>query len=46
VENKFLCMHGGLSPQINNIEDILKINRFEEIPLEGAMCDLMWSDPS
>ncbi len=46
VENKFLCMHGGLSPDIQTINDINNINRVQEVPMEGAMCDLLWSDPS
>lgn len=35
VENKFLCMHGGLPENISHVEDITKINRFQEIPFEG-----------
>ena len=38
-------MHGGLSPKINYIDKIRLINRQQEIPHEGAFCDLMWSDP-
>jgi serine/threonine-protein phosphatase 2A catalytic subunit len=46
VGGRILCVHGGLSPQIKNIDDIEKIDRFREIPHEGPMCDLVWSDPS
>ncbi len=45
VNNKFLCLHGGISPDIKNIEDIKKIDRFKEIPKNGSFCDLMWADP-
>lgn len=45
VENKLLCMHGGLSPQLATIDEIRKIDRIQEVPHEGAMCDLLWSDP-
>ena len=38
-------MHGGLSPKISYIDQIRLINRKQEIPHEGAFCDLMWSDP-
>ena len=30
---------------MKSIKDVNKINRFEEIPVEGLMCDLLWSDP-
>jgi len=46
VGDKILCVHGGLSPKIKTIDDIQKIDRFHEIPHDGAMCDLMWSDPN
>jgi serine/threonine-protein phosphatase 2A catalytic subunit len=46
VGGRILCVHGGLSPQIKSIDDIEKIDRFREIPHEGPMCDLVWSDPS
>ena len=42
---RILCMHGGLSPSLKNIEDILKIKRPTDIPDEGILCDLLWSDP-
>ncbi|EGV60676.1 phosphoprotein phosphatase PP4 catalytic subunit [Yamadazyma tenuis] len=39
------CVHGGLSPMIDQIDQIRVINRKQEVPHEGAMCDLLWSDP-
>lgn len=39
-------MHGGLSPQITSLDEINSINRFQEVPMQGSMCDLLWSDPS
>ena len=45
VDNKVFCVHGGLSPQITTISDIKNINRFQEIPHDGPMCDYLWSDP-
>jgi serine/threonine-protein phosphatase 4 catalytic subunit len=45
IEGKIFCVHGGLSPVINNIDEIRNIDRKQEVPHDGAMCDLMWSDP-
>jgi len=45
IQNKFLAVHGGLSPDITDLDDIKHIDRFQEIPLEGPMCDIVWSDP-
>ncbi|KAJ9644929.1 serine/threonine-protein phosphatase 4 catalytic subunit B [Exophiala oligosperma] len=40
-----LCVHGGLSPLIDTVDKIRLIDRKQEVPHEGAMCDLLWSDP-
>lgn len=45
VDGKVLCVHGGLSPEIRTIDQIRVIARAQEIPHEGAFCDLVWSDP-
>ena len=45
VNGDYLCMHRGISPDLNTLEDINKINRFIEPPLSGFLCDLLWSDP-
>jgi len=45
IEDKIFCVHGGLSPSINTLDDIRAIDRKQEVPHDGAMCDLMWSDP-
>lgn len=45
VENKIFCLHGGLSPDLSTIDDIRLLNRKQEVPHSGAICDLLWSDP-
>lgn len=45
VEDKIFCMHGGLSPELNSLNDIEQIKWPIEIPDEGILCDLLWSDP-
>jgi serine/threonine-protein phosphatase 2B catalytic subunit len=45
VANKYLAMHGGISPDLAHVDEINSINRFEEVPLSGVFCDLLWSDP-
>mmetsp|Transcript_5598 Transcript_5598/g.12430 ORF Transcript_5598/g.12430 Transcript_5598/m.12430 type:complete len:319 (+) Transcript_5598:100-1056(+) len=45
IEEKIFCVHGGLSPSITTLDQIRTIDRKQEIPHDGSMCDLMWSDP-
>ena len=46
VDSRFLCMHGGISPDIRTLSDIEKLDRFKETPNSGALCDLIWCDPA
>ncbi len=45
IESKIFCVHGGLSPLLNFIDDIRKIDRKQEVPENGLMCDILYSDP-
>ena len=40
-----VCLHGGLSPSIDTLAHIMEQDRVQEVPHEGPMCDLLWSDP-
>lgn len=45
IDNKIYCVHGGLSPSAENIDSIRTIDRKQEVPHEGIMSDILWSDP-
>ncbi|CAI9295541.1 unnamed protein product [Lactuca saligna] len=45
IDEKILCMHGGLSPDLNNLDQIRNLKRPTDIPDSGLLCDLLWSDP-
>ena len=42
---QIFCLHGGLSPSIDTLDHIRTLDRLQEVPHEGPMCDLLWSDP-
>lgn len=45
IDGRVLCVHGGLSPEIRTLDQVRVVARAQEIPHEGAFCDLVWSDP-
>ncbi|CAE7198751.1 unnamed protein product [Rhizoctonia solani] len=45
IDNQIFCLHGGLSPSIDTLDHVRGIDRVQEVPHEGPMCDLLWSDP-
>jgi serine/threonine-protein phosphatase PP1 catalytic subunit len=45
IDEKIICMHGGLSPELTTLEQINKIYRPTDVPDSGLLCDLLWSDP-
>ncbi|KAK3196041.1 3',5'-cyclic-nucleotide phosphodiesterase (PDEase) (3':5'-CNP) [Lecanicillium sp. MT-2017a] len=45
MNKQFLCIHGGLSPELHTLDDLRNINRFREPPTQGLMCDILWADP-
>ncbi|KAI9898482.1 hypothetical protein N3K66_006842 [Trichothecium roseum] len=45
MNKQFLCIHGGLSPELHTLDDLRNIDRFREPPTQGIMCDILWADP-
>lgn len=45
VDEKIFCCHGGLSPDLQSMEQIRRIMRPTDVPDTGLLCDLLWSDP-
>ena len=45
VGKRIFCVHGGISPHMKNFDQIRKLKRPMDIPDEGIVCDLLWSDP-
>eukprot|EP01006_Ploeotia_vitrea_P035979 TRINITY_DN65951_c0_g1_i2.p1 TRINITY_DN65951_c0_g1~~TRINITY_DN65951_c0_g1_i2.p1 ORF type:complete len:329 (+),score=-15.78 TRINITY_DN65951_c0_g1_i2:131-1117(+) len=46
IDEKIICMHGGLSPDLSNLEQIKRLLRPTDIPDTGLLCDLLWADPN
>jgi serine/threonine-protein phosphatase 4 catalytic subunit len=44
IDNKIFCVHEGLSTSVRSIDEIRNIDRKQEVPHDGAMWDLLWSD--
>jgi serine/threonine-protein phosphatase PP1 catalytic subunit len=45
IDEKILCMHGGLSPELQSLHQIAELERPCDVPDMGLLCDLLWSDP-
>lgn len=45
VENSMFGLHGGLSPSLETLDQVRELDRKQEVPHEGPICDLLWSDP-
>lgn len=45
IDEKIFCCHGGLSPDLQSMEQIRRLMRPTDVPDQGLLCDLLWSDP-
>jgi serine/threonine-protein phosphatase PP1 catalytic subunit len=46
IDDKIFCIHGGISPDLTTLDQIKQITRPTEVPEDGLLCDLLWSDPN
>ncbi|OQR69270.1 serine/threonine-protein phosphatase PP1-2-like [Tropilaelaps mercedesae] len=45
VGEKIFCVHGGISPRLHSLDQILDIQRPARVPKQGLLTDLLWADP-
>jgi len=45
IDEKIFTMHGGLSPDLQSMEQIRRVMRPTDVPDTGLLSDLLWSDP-
>ena len=45
VGDRIFCCHGGLSPDLQSLDQIRRVARPLEIPDDGFTSDLVWADP-
>jgi len=45
IDHKIICMHGGLSPELTNMDQLRALARPTDVPDCGLLCDMLWSDP-
>lgn len=45
IDERILCMHGGISPDLQSLDQINSVQRPQEVPDVGLFCDLLWADP-
>jgi serine/threonine-protein phosphatase 2A catalytic subunit len=45
IDTQIFCLHGGISPALDSLDHIRELNRIQEVPIQGSMFDLLWSNP-
>eukprot|EP00435_Cladocopium_sp_Y103_P005566 s2724_g1.t2 len=43
--SRVFCVSSGLSPKLEDLEELRKLQRPVEVGSDGLVCDLLWSDP-
>ena len=46
IDDTIFCCHGGLSPELVFVNEIKEIIRPTDVPEQGMLCDILWSDPN
>ena len=46
IGGKIFCVHGGISRDMQTLDDIKNLSRPLDIPEKGFIADLLWADPS
>lgn len=46
IGTSVFCVHGGLSPKLDTIDQLRQVSRNEELKVDSVISDLLWSDPS
>lgn len=46
VNDKIFCIHGGISPELKSIDQIAAFKRPLDIPDDGLLANILWSDPN
>jgi len=45
IDDKIFCVHAGLSPELDNMDQLRNIKRPVDVPDQGLICDFLWGDP-
>ena len=45
IGDRIFCVHGGISPSLKNVDDILQMAKPHELSGYGVFTDMVWSDP-
>lgn len=45
IGSQLFCVHGGIGPELENLQQIRDLHRPLQIPESGFLADMLWSDP-